>query len=51
MKIIDKDKKINTNIQLENPLEESKDKNGNKGILSIITNVLINTNQKYQQKN
>ena len=49
--IFDKDKKINTNIQMEIPLEESKDKNGNKGILSIITNLLINTNQKYQQKN
>ena len=48
--IFDKDTKINTNIQMEIPLEESKDKNGNKGIRSKITNLLINTNQKISTK-
>ena len=41
--------KINTNIQMETPLIESKDKNGNKGILSKVTNLLINTNQSISQ--
>ena len=44
------EKKININIQMETPLEESKDKNGNNGILSKVTNLLINTNQKLSKK-